>query len=353
MSRQSRKLDHIKYALALDDGPATTGFQDIQLIHNALPELAFHEVDLSVTFMGISLVHPVIINAITGGNDDVAAVNAALAALAAKTKSAMAVGSQFAAVAKGQGYHSYEVIRQQNPDGIVFANLGAHASWQEAQAAVDMIGANALQIHLNAAQEMIMPEGDRSFKGYLDNIATIASHLSVPVVVKEVGNGIAREQAEALCGAGIQAIDVGGAGGTNFVAIEASRKPQENRFSQDWLYWGIPTALSALEVKSALKNSVDLMISGGVRTPIEAAKALAIGAKAVGIAAPWLRFLSQQNEAEAIAYLDDFLLELKKFMLLCGADNPLQLAKRPFVITGFTREWLTARQIDITSYALR
>lgn len=342
MSRQSRKLDHIKYALLLRDGPVDPGFKDIHLLHNALPELDFAEVDLSTTFMGFDLAHPVVINAITGGCDEVTAINRDLAKLAAKTNSVMAVGSQFAAVGQHGSCRSYEVIRKENPNGIVLANLGAHATVRQAQTAVDMIQADALQIHLNPAQEMMMPEGDRSFVGYLEQIAAIASALDVPVMVKEVGTGIAREQAKLLCRAKIRALDIAGAGGTNFMAIEAQRA--QPGLDEDWQEWGIPTAASALEIFPDLPETVELMISGGVRSPLDVVKSMAIGARTVGMAAPWLKQISQYGVDQAAAHFFDFLESVKKFMLLTGAGNSRELLACPRVITGFTGEWLAARQ---------
>ena len=351
MSRQSRKLEHIQYSLKLADGPVQSGFDDLSLIHNALPELDYQAIKLDVKFMGQLLKHPIVINAMTGGSADVVQVNADLARLATATHSAMAVGSIFSALENSEYRASYQVIRQLNPDGVVFANLGAYVTCEQAKVAVELIGANALQIHLNPAQEIIMTEGDRTFSGYLRNLEKIVAALDVPVIVKEVGTGIAREQARQLCLTGIKGIDVSGAGGTNFIAIEAARSQQLP--DEGLLHWGIPTVISAIEVQSVLPPTIDLMISGGVRTPLDVVKSLTIGAQAVGMAAPWLQAVIACGPLAAI---DQFMLlldSIKKYMLLIGAANCSQLRNKSFIISGRTREWLTERNINTTTFANR
>jgi len=347
--RQSRKLDHLKYSLALADGPGTNSFADFSLVHNCLPDLAWADVDLATSVAGIPLRHPLIINAITGGAADVTAINAQLAELARRTGAAMAVGSQYAALVDPTVCESYQIVRQVNPDGVLFANLGAHVSPDEAAKAVAMIGADALQIHLNAAQELAMVEGDRNFTGYLANIAAIAASCPVPVIVKEVGFGVAREQAAALVAAGVRAVDVGGAGGTNFVAIEAARGSVD--LPPETVAWGIPTAVSAVETASVLPPSVDLVVSGGIRSPLDAVKALAVGGRAVAVATPAVRALQTASLETAVDWFENFLREMRRYMVLVGAKNVAGLYGVPVVITGKSREWLEQRGIDTARYA--
>lgn len=349
--RQSRKLDHLRYAYKLPDGPAATGFADIHLIHNCLPEMSWQELDIQTSVAGISLQHPLLINAITGGAPEVTKVNRALAQLAATTGTAMAVGSQYSAFEYPEVKESYKVVRKVNPNGVIVANLGAHATLEQARAAIEMIEANALQIHLNAAQEIIMAEGERSFKGYLDNIATIASKVNVPVIAKEVGCGVGKEQAVQLAASGIRAIDIGGAGGTNFIAIEAARR--EIAMDDDFLAWGIPTALSAIEVASVLPETVDLVVSGGIRSPGDAMKSLLVGGRAVGIAAPFTKILTKEGPDQAREWVETFLLSLKRLMLLTGARTIKDCTNVPFVVTGFSQQWLTSRGIDTQHYGTR
>ncbi|SHJ90054.1 type 2 isopentenyl-diphosphate Delta-isomerase [Propionispora hippei] len=348
--RQSRKLDHIHYALTLEDGPSASRFADISLIHNCLPDLSWQQIDLSTTVCGLELVHPVFINAITGGAQDVMKTNAMLAELAQQSRIAMAVGSQFAALEDPAVLDSYRIVRQYNPNGILFANLGAHVTPEQAKQAVAMIEADALQIHINTAQEILMAEGDRDFRGYLHNVAAIVDAVGVPVIVKEVGCGIAREQARLLVEAGVRAIDVGGAGGTNFRAIEAARS---QRKLEEELYWGIPTAISALEVASVLPDSADLIVSGGVRSGLDVVKAMTIGAAAVGIATPLIKKLYKGGVAAAVLWLDELLQSVRQYMLLCGAQSNRELRQTPLIISGYSREWLQARGIDTAAYAQR
>ncbi|MCE5286221.1 MAG: type 2 isopentenyl-diphosphate Delta-isomerase [Pelosinus sp.] len=348
--RQSRKLDHINYAIQLSDGPKEAGFADFTLLHNCLPEISWEEIDISSQIAGLDIMQPIIINAITGGTKDVLDINARLAEMAAAANLAMAVGSQYAAIEDKDNALSYQIVRKKNPKGIIFSNLGAYVTPDEALQAIDMLEAEALQLHLNPAQEIIMAEGDRNFTGYLKNIEKIVKKSPVPVIVKEVGCGIAREQAKALIEAGVQAIDVGGLGGTNFMAIEAARR--NVALPLETLCWGIPTALSALETASILSKDGTLIVSGGIRTPLDTIKALAIGGSAVGIAAPFLRLINQPPDA-FISWFNDFIQNIKQFMLLTGAKNIKELRETPLVITGYSREWLLARGIDISHYAMR
>lgn len=347
--RQSRKLDHLRFSLALSDGPGTNSFADFSLVHNCLPDTAWSGVDLTTAVAGIPLRHPLIINAITGGAADVTAVNAGLAELAKRTGAAMAVGSQYAAIVDPAVSESYQIVRRINPDGVLFANLGAHVTPDEAARAVAMIGADAIQIHLNAAQELAMTEGDRDFTGYLANIAAIAAASSVPVIAKEVGAGVAREQAAALAAAGVAAIDVGGAGGTNFVAIEAARGGAD--LPPETLAWGIPTAVSAVEAAAVLPSTVDVIVSGGIRSPLDAVKALAIGGRAVAVATPAVRALQDNGLPAAVAWFEGFLREMRRYMVLVGARTVGDLAKVPLVITGHSREWLDQRGVDTARFA--
>lgn len=347
--RQSRKLDHLKYSLALADGPGDSGFADISLIHNCLPDLAWNQIDISSSIAGIPLRHPLIINAITGGADDVAEINKSIAKFAHLTNTAMAVGSQYAALEYTDVKHSYKVVRENNPHGTIFANLGAYATPEEAQLAVEMIDAQGIQIHLNVAQEIVMKEGDRDFSGYLSNISRIVDKVKVPVIVKEVGCGIAREQAMLLADTGIRAIDVGGTGGTNFIAIEAARS--QATINPDILSWGIPTVISAVETKSVLPTQVDMMVSGGVRSALDVVKSLALGGIATGMATPIIRMLCEKDIDYAVKWFQNFLYEIQSYMLFLGASSIRTLAETPIVITGHSKDWLTARGIDITNYA--
>ncbi len=342
MLRQSRKLAHLKLAQTLADGPCQNGFQDIRLVHNCLPNVGMADVSLHTSVAGLSLSHPFIINAVTGGAADVEETNFLLAGIAKRTHSAMAVGSQYASLEDKRMRDTFAIVRKTYPDGVLLANLGAHVSPLQAQEAVDMIGAQALQIHLNVGQELIMQEGDRDFSGYLDRIAAIAQRLTVPVIIKETGCGMAAEQLLKIAETGVAGIDVSGAGGTNFLAIEAARSGQS--LSSDLSEWGISTAISLLEAKAVLPPPISLVASGGIRSAADMAKALAIGGHAVAVAGPIVRLLSTSPDA-AVAWIESRLYELRQIMILCGAQTLPELAAAPLVILGETAEWLRARNL--------
>ncbi|QDR80743.1 type 2 isopentenyl-diphosphate Delta-isomerase [Sporomusa termitida] len=351
MIRQSRKLEHLKYSLLMDDGPAAAGFTDFHLLHNCLPDLAWQDIDVCTQLAGINLPQPVIINAITGGAADVADVNRQLAEFSRQTGAALAVGSQYAAIENPAAAESYKIVRRVNPDGVILANLGAYAAPDAACYAVDMIGAQAIQIHLNAGQEIIMNEGDRDFRSYLSHIEAIVKKVNVPVIVKEVGCGIGREQAKALVDIGVKAIDVGGTGGTNFLAIEAARG--QLKLDAEMLSWGIPTAIAAVEAVSVTASAVDVVVSGGVRTPLDVVKALSIGGAAAAIAGPVLKTLKNNGIDGAIDWYQNFITDIKRYMLLTGAHTIRDLRSVPLVVTGFSREWLAARGINTMDFATR
>ena len=179
----------------------------------------------------------------------------------------------------------------------------------------------------------------------------IVKEIDIPVIIKEVGCGIAKEQAEKLITAGAKIFDVGGKGGTNFIAIEARRN--ENEISNDFLNWGIPTLISALEVKSVLTAEMELIISGGIRKSLDIVKALTIGASAVGIAKPFVEKISNDGVTKTIYWVEELLEDIKKYMLLMGADNLQKLKNKPFVVNGNTGKWLELRGIDLKGFAGR
>ena len=280
MSRLSRKDEHIINRLKQSTGLAD--FSDIHFIHNCLPERDLEEVTLETSLLGARLRSPLFINALTGGTPLARRVNAILAGAARECGLPMAVGSQMAALENPGVVGTFEIARKIYPDGSLWANIGSYATPEMARRAVAMIDAQALQIHLNIPQELAMHEGDRRFRGALKRIAGIAAAVPTPVIVKEVGFGIAREQALLLVEAGVAAIDVGGRGGTNFLALEGRRS--RRRLSREMLSWGLPTALSLLEVISAAGGRAGIIASGGMFSSLNIAKALALGADAIGLA---------------------------------------------------------------------
>ncbi|MCR3921070.1 MAG: type 2 isopentenyl-diphosphate Delta-isomerase [Firmicutes bacterium] len=340
MTRQERKLEHLQHVVRAE--LANADFDHVDLIHNCLPELAIQALDLSTTLAGIRLPCPFLINAITGGVEDAKKLNRELALVAKDCGFAIAVGSQMAALENPHYHRTYGVVRDVYPDGIIFANIGAYASVELAKQAVEMVEANALQIHLNVPQELLMAEGDVDFRGYQEHIAKIVQAVTVPVIIKEVGFGIAKEQAALFAQLGVTAIDVGGRGGTNFMQIESHRAQHDT--SADLLQWGIPTALSILEARAGAP-CLDIIASGGINSGLLAAKALALGANAVGIAGLAIRILLAEGPNKLRERLDRIMRELKMVMVMTGSATVRDLGQTPVVITGKTKEWMTARSL--------
>jgi isopentenyl-diphosphate delta-isomerase len=319
------------------------------LVHNALPELNRGGVDCAVSFMGKQLRAPLMINAITGGHAGVLEINRGLARAAAACGIAMAVGSQRAALDDPAVRDTFVVAREENPDGLLLANLSALCTSDEALEAINMIDADGIQLYLNVNQELAMREGDTDFRGVLANIQSLVRDLPVPVVVKEVGCGLARETVLALYRAGVSYIDVSGRGGTNFAAIESRRGGSGGAYLEQW---GIPSAVSLLE---ALSTGLPLKViaSGGLRSVVDIAVALAAGASLTAMAGPFLRALQAGGTEGLAGYINDLITGLQRVMMLTGAENLVALARKPLVITGFTAEWLCRRGVDIDCYARR
>ena len=244
---------------------------------------------------------------------------------------------------------TYEIVRKANPNGLIFANLGSEATVEQAKQAVDMLEANALQIHLNVIQELVMPEGDRDFSGALGRIERIVKSLNVPVIVKETGFGISRETAKKLVDVGVSVIDVSGYGGTNFSKIENERRTQRLEFFNDW---GIPTAASIAEVKHAVPGT-SIIGSGGIQKPMDIAKAIALGASAVGLAGYFLKVFMEEGQDGLIQLIHQTHDELRWMMTALGASTIEELQQAPIMITGETYHWLTQRGVDCSTYSNR
>ncbi|MEW9669724.1 type 2 isopentenyl-diphosphate Delta-isomerase [Ammoniphilus sp. 3BR4] len=348
MQRTSRKNDHIKFAIQTGQS-GRQGFEDVKFVHNCIPQSIVSDISLDTTFGGLSLSSPIVINAMTGGAKETYKINQKLARLARAGKLAMAVGSQMAAIKDPSVRDSYTIVREEYPDGIILANLGAEASPDQALEAVEMIAADGLQIHLNIMQELIMPEGDRDFRGVLERIEAIVKAVPCPVIVKEVGFGMSQESIQFLLETGISAIDVGGSGGTNFARIENARREIPLDMLDDW---GMTTVQSLLEA-SLFLDRVDIMATGGVRNGLEVAKSLALGASAVGMAGYFLHLVTQMTEQEsqfAVKHLHEQLLLV---MAAVGAMDVSDLRTCPAVIAGDSYHWAIMRGIDCTLLSKR
>lgn len=349
MPRLSRKNEHIYYSVKRE--PRRADFSDISFVHNCLANRDFREISLTSYYMGRSFRTPLFINALTGGTRIAYKINAALAEVAKKTGLPMAVGSQMAGLEDSLAEESYKIVRRLNPGGIIWANIGSYADEEMARKAVKMVIADGIQVHLNIPQELIMSEGEVNFQGMIDRIRQIASAIEVPVIVKEVGFGIAGEQAEELARCKISAIDVGGRGGTNFLNIESIRSGRV--VSRSLRQWGIPTAISLIESSSAVGNKVDVFASGGLYSSIDIAKALSLGARAVGMAGMPLYLLLKKGRKALEKYIYGLERELSIIMMMTGASSVEDLRQVPLVITGYTAEWMQRRGLDPSVYARR
>lgn len=342
MDRSTRKIEHIQHVLQQGEQP-TTSMDELHFIPNSLPNISYVNTDIMTRVAGIPLFTPIIINAMTGGAQAVTEINQKLAILAREKQLAMAVGSQMAAIRDSSLIPSYRIVRQENPAGIIFANLGAEATPDQAEAAIDMIEADGLQIHLNVMQELLMPEGDRDFTGYLRNIERIVSTVTVPVIVKEVGFGMARETIRQLQELGVDAIDVGGSSGTNFALIENLRNSKPYAMFNNW---GLTTLQSLLEARHASSEKTTLIASGGIRHGLDIAKALALGARGVGIAQPFLRAVRDQSIEAGLELADDLHHQLRIAMTALGASSLAHLRDVSYTLSPSVESWARQRGIQ-------
>ena len=350
--RASRKDEHLDLAIRLHDQDRTGAFDDVSFIHHSLPGVSAEQVDIGTTVLGSRWEAPFYINAMTGGTQATAAINADLAEAAAEAGVAIACGSQHVALHDPERADGFHVIRRRAPGAFVLANVGPTVSPQEAARAVEMLEADALQIHLNAAQELVMPEGDRDFSGWEEAVATIVTAVPVPVVVKEVGFGLSRRSIESLARTGVAAVDVAGAGGTDFIAIENERRPQ-----RDLSYlvgWGQSTALCLLESLSGSEPvSLPVLASGGVRNPLDVVRSLALGACAVGASGHVLRTLVKEGPEALRRELSTWGDHVRTLMTLLGAADVAQLRRTDVVVTGRTAEQARLLGVDLTRLAHR
>lgn len=345
-----RKLEHLKLCTEceVEYRHKKTGFNDIELIHKALPQINKEEIDIKTEFLGKKLSAPIIITGITGGHPASMAVNQALAQAAEDLKIGMGMGSQRAAVETPQLESTYTVIRDEAPTTLIIGNIGG-PQIELAEKAAAMMDLDAMAIHLNPLQEAIQPEGDVDSLNYLEQIKKAVATLKIPVIVKETGAGIKREDALLLENAGVAAIDIAGSGGTSWAAVETYRSKDRSLGDLFW-EWGIPTVVSTVEVRESVK--IPVLSSGGIRTGLDMAKALALGADVAGIALPLLKEAYPGPDAVK-AKLEKFINELKVAMYLVGASNLRDLKNCDLAILGKTREWLKERGIKTTKYARR
>ena len=358
---EKRKQRHIRLSLEENvQADIGTGFEDVRLIHRALPEIDLDDVDTETELFGRRLAAPLIISAITGGTDYAKELNSTLASAAEEMGIGIGVGSQRIAIEDPSVEHTFSVVREEAPGSLVIGNIGCpqlSLGWgpQEARRCVEMVEADALAIHMNPLQEAVQVGGDTNYSGVLKKVAEITGNLETPVIMKETGCGISYEDAVRAEEAGVAGLELSGVGGTSWAAVEHHIAKEEGKADQEYLgealwNWGVPTAISLVETTKSTKLKV--IASGGLRTGVEMAKAVVLGADAVGIAKPFLEKAVEGPRALR-EHIQNILLEFKTVMFLVGARDIEALRGVPALILGRTAEWLRLRGFDPEDYSLR
>jgi len=340
---ENRKADHIRICLEEDVQcqQITNGLERYRFTHCCLPELNRQEIDIRTTFLGKYLGAPVLISSMTGGTEQARIINQRLAEVAQYYKIAMGVGSQRVVVEKPQVVNTF-TVRKYAPDILLFANLGAvQLNYQygidECLRIIDILEADALILHINPLQECVQSKGDTNFRGLIDKISKLCDQLSVPVIAKEVGNGISATMAEKLIAVGVRAIDVAGAGGTSWAKVESERAqtPLQHRLGRTFADWGLPTAECITQIRSRWTD-VPLIASGGLRNGLDVATAIALGADIAGLAMPFLQ-AAADSAAAAHALAEVLIAEITTVLFCTGNATLHQLKHSDSLrkITGF------------------
>ncbi|MDE1565593.1 type 2 isopentenyl-diphosphate Delta-isomerase [Schaalia turicensis] len=345
-SRAARKDEHV--ALARAQEIRRNDFDCVNPVHHALAACDVAAVDLSTRVGPFSWPVPFYINGMTGGTEATGNINRVLAIAAREVGVPMASGSASVALDDPSTASSFTVIREENPRGFVMGNIGVGRSGADARRVVELLEADALQLHLNAGQEIVMPEGEREFSGWRASVEEIAAQAGVPVIVKEVGFGISRETQRVLTDLGVQVVDVGGVGGTDFARIENSRRKAREYSYLDGFGQSAPLCLLEAEAESGL----DLLASGGVRTPFDVVRALILGARAAGVARQFLE-LAVQGEEAAVAGLRSWRDQVRALLALLGVRTVSAARQCQVFITGELAERARLRGVDLESYARR
>ncbi|MDR2830352.1 MAG: type 2 isopentenyl-diphosphate Delta-isomerase [Methanobrevibacter sp.] len=346
----NRKLEHLLICenFNVQYKNKKTGFNDIDFIHNSLPEVDMEKIDLSTEKFGKKLDIPLFITALTGGHPKSASINKQLAIVAESEKIGFGLGSQRAAIKNSELEYTYNIARENAPSTILIGNIGA-SQINYSMKAIELLDADILAIHLNPLQEAIQIEGDLDSKGILDSIGEIVDNVDVPVMVKETGAGISAEDSKLLESKNVDFIDIAGAGGTSWAGVETYRL--EDKYLGELFWdWGIPTAVSTVEVSNSI--SIPIVSSGGIRSGLDAAKAIALGADAVGMALPFLKKVRIGSDA-VINFIQNFKKSLRLAMFLVGASNIEELKKSNLIIKGETKSWLNERGFNTKKYTRR
>ncbi|MEI7824988.1 MAG: type 2 isopentenyl-diphosphate Delta-isomerase [Chlorobiaceae bacterium] len=345
-----RKQNHVE--ICLHDNVAfngkTTGFERFAFEHDALPELSLSDIDISTTFLGKKIGAPLMISSMTGGYSEAATLNQRLAEAAEQFGIPLGVGSMRQALENRSYLESFAVVRKYAPSVLIFANIGAPEIARgltdtDINTMLELLEADGLIVHLNAAQELFQPEGNTDFRHVLEQLAILSAKIPVPVIVKEVGCGISASAARRLIEAGVKVIDVAGAGGSSWQKVEAIRYTrqfgQETRFSmpalEELLNWGIPTAQCLLDIRtlkseSPCFNAIEVIASGGIQCGTDIAKSLALGAQ---LAASARHLLKALHEGALEKTIESWLNDLRAVMFLTGSATTAELRHKTLTIT--------------------
>lgn len=347
-----RKGEHLQQEAEADvETLVTAGWEDVHLVHDALPTVDASSVDLSTRLLGHTLRLPLVISGMTGGHGRAIAINELLARVAERRGIAIGVGSQRAALRDPSLIPTYAVVRDYAPTAFVVANVGVSQllrqgdepalSAKDVRAIVKMVRADALALHLNYLEQSVHPEGQTRAMGTESAIRALVKASPVPVIAKETGAGISRATALRLRRLGVAAIDVSGVGGTSFAAIEGLRAHERAEalrmtLGERFRDWGMPTAVAVVGASAA---RLPIIATGGVRSGLDAAKALALGATAVGVGRPLLQ-AALRGEQACLDWLAAFEVELRTAIFLSGIKRASDLRRAPVVLTGRTKSWI-------------
>lgn len=347
---QNRKDEHLYFANHFYTKESQADFDQLTFVHHSLPEIAESDISIKTQFAHFDVETPFFINAMTGGSKHAYQVNRDLALVAKETGLLMATGSASILLKEPEQIASFQVIREVNPKGLLITNIGAEHPVEHAKRIIDLLEANALQVHVNVPQELVMPEGARTFTGWLKNIETMVKELPVPVIVKEVGFGMSKETIKQLKNIGVKTIDLSGNGGTSFTQIENARREQkEYAFLENW---GQSTVISLLESQE-FQSQIEILASGGIRSPFDVIKVLALGAKSVGVAGHFLHSILKNNVEETVVEIESWKTQLKTLMMLLGKKNLLELQTTDLVLSPYLAHWCQARGINWQGFAQR
>ncbi len=357
-----RKIDHLRLAADRDvEHRGSTLLENVVLEHMAAPELDLDDVDLSITFLGKRVRAPLMVTGMTGGHPLTASINCSIAEAVEELGLAMGVGSQRAALENPDTrvVESFKAARKCAPTAPIIANIGmaqlaSGLSVEALEKLIEMVEADAIAVHLNVGQELAQPEGDRRFKGFIERLAEVVESLSRPVIVKETGHGISGRLAYRLSSVGVRYFDVSGAGGTSWIRVEAYRLKArgleaEAKAAEQLSDWGVPTALSIMEVRWAAPASC-VIASGGIRTGLDAARAIALGADLAGVALPVLRAYVESGLKGVRTLLESMVNAMKAAALMAGAKRVEELRRLPILLLEPLRSLAAGRGIDLELY---